>query len=369
MKLRLAAYNANNLFQRARLLELEGFSTRARPVLNDIATLSALLERDSYAGAAGQQIVELLVRYDQHLRKDTDKNRWFTINQARGKLFKVPKGATKPALTAQGRADWLGWVELKRATTDEAAVQNTARVIQAVNADVLCLVEVEDRVTLARFNDDLLKPLAAAYPHNLLVDGNDERGIDIGLCSRFPIRAVHPHIDDRYQAANGKSYPVFSRDCPEYEVLLPGGKSLWLLGNHFKSKGYGNQADNDRKRRLQAGRVRELLGRFNLKRDLVAVAGDLNDTPASAPLQPLLQDTPDLHDVMRSPLYSGPQWTHSGGSRLDYLLVSSALHQRLRAVGVERRGIFKGGNPHFPEVTSPTTQASDHAAVWAEFEV
>jgi len=369
MKLRLATYNANNLFQRARLLELEGFSAQARPVLNDVAALSALLESDSYAGATGREIVKLLVRYDQHLRKDTDKNQWFTINQARGKLFKVPKGQSQPVLAARGRADWLGWVDLKRVTTNEAATRNTARVIQAVNADVLCLVEVEDRVTLERFNADLLKPLGIPYPHNLLVDGNDERGIDIGLYSRFPIRAVHPHMHDRYTAANGRSFPVFSRDCPEYEVVISGGRSLWLLGNHFKSKGYGSPVDNDRKRRRQAERVRELLGRFDLKRDLVAVAGDFNDTPDSAPLKPLLQDTPGLHDVMRSPLYSGPQWTYSGGSRIDYLLVSTALHQRLRAVGVERRGMFKGNNPRFPEVTSPATQASDHAAVWAEFDV
>jgi endonuclease/exonuclease/phosphatase family metal-dependent hydrolase len=369
MPLRLATCNVNNLFQRARVLELEGFSSAARKVLDDVARLSGLLERESYAGQTGKDIVELLVRHDQHLSKNTDKNQWFSIQMVRGRLFKVPKGMKLPVLSAQGRADWLGWVELKRVTANEEATRNTARVLHAVNADVLCLVEVEDRPTLDRFNADLLKPMGLDYPHNLLVDGNDPRGIDIGLYSRCPIRAVHPHFDDTYTAANGKPYPVFSRDCPEFEVKLSARKPLWVLGNHFKSKGYGSQAANNRKRTLQAERVRELLGRFNLKRDLVAVAGDFNDTPNSATLAPLLKRTPDLHDVLLSPLHTGPQWTYSGGSRLDYLLVSTALHRRLKAVGVERRGILKRGNPHFPEVTSPATQASDHAAVWAEFDL
>ena len=36
-----------------------------------------------------------------------------------------------------GRSDWIGWFELKRAAVEETAIENTARVISAVNADVL----------------------------------------------------------------------------------------------------------------------------------------------------------------------------------------------------------------------------------------
>jgi hypothetical protein len=30
---------------------------------------------------------------------------------------------------------------------------------------------------------------------------------------------------------------------------------------------------------------------------------------------------------------------------------------------------FNGRFPHFPEVTGKVTQASDHAAVWADFDI
>jgi hypothetical protein len=74
-------------------------------------------------------------------------------------------------------------------------------------------------------------------------------------------------------------------------------------------------------------------------------------------------------------LHKGPRWTyHDGRTQLDYLLASRPLWEKLRAVGIERRGFFHKTNfggkfPHFPEVTDEVTQASDHAAVWGEFEL
>ena len=52
----------------------------------------------------------------------------------------------------------------------------TARVIQDVAADVIGIVEAEDRPALVRFNKELLGGLSE---HFMLVDGNDERGIDL----------------------------------------------------------------------------------------------------------------------------------------------------------------------------------------------
>ncbi len=54
----------------------------------------------------------------------------------------------------------------------------TAAVITEVDANVLCVVEAEDRPSLVRMNIELLHD---QYGHIMLVDGNDPRGIDIGL--------------------------------------------------------------------------------------------------------------------------------------------------------------------------------------------
>ncbi|MBI3653868.1 MAG: endonuclease/exonuclease/phosphatase family protein [Acidobacteria bacterium] len=363
MKLKLATYNVNNLFCRANVLQLEGFSQVAAEVLADIQTLSTLLENDSYAGNTGTEIVKLLSKYQLD---STKRDKWFSLNESRNKLFTIANGVVK--LVAKGRQAWVGWVELKYDIVDEISTENTGRVIQELKPDVLCLVEVESRLALDKFNTNILKKLNAGFAHNLLIDGNDARGIDVGLFSQYPINSVRSHIDDTFNAAN-QTFKIFSRDCPEYEVLLPNDKTLWMLCNHFKSKGYGNPASNDAKRKRQANRVKDLLQRFDLTTDFVVVAGDFNDTPGREPLKKLLQ-TPNLFDVLSSPLFQGERWTYQDKKgQIDYLLVSQALFATLQGVGIERRGIFRPDIAHFPEVTDKTTQASDHAAVFAEFNI
>ena len=366
MKLRIATYNVNNLFSRPRVLELPGMSRTGKTVLDDVAELAELLERASYEGRPGKRIVRLLERYG--IGRIAPEDAWFQVQQVRGKLFSVGKRG-KLHLTAKGRAAWVGWIELTRTRVAGAAVENTARVLGAIDADIACLVEVEGRATLDRFNRDLLN--GAHYPHVMAIEGNDARGIDVGLLSRFEIRTARSHVDDTYRAGNGAEQRVFSRDCAEYELTLPDGESLWMLCNHFKSKGYGRAGDNDDKRRQQARRVRDLVSRFDLARDRVVVAGDLNDTPDSDPLRDLVE-TPRLHDVLDRLPPGEPRWTYRDGrGQIDYLLVSEPLWERIENVGIERRGIwsrngFGGAFPCFAEVTDLRTQASDHAAVWVD---
>ena len=77
-------------------------------------------------------------------------------------------------------------------------------------------IEVDNRVALNRFNRQLLPAVGAVpYPHVMVIDGNDDRGIDVGLVSRFPIATMRSHVDDLVAGTL-----VFSRDSPEYEIKL-----------------------------------------------------------------------------------------------------------------------------------------------------
>lgn len=115
----------------------------------------------------------------------------------------------------------------------------------------------------------------------MLIDGNDNRGIDVGVYSKFPITDVNTHIFDR-PSPNSRSR-IFSRDCLEVEIAISPRRRLWLLANHLKSK-FGGSSDS--RRRAQAVRVAEIVKRFDLERDRVIVAGDLNDTPDPPPSIP-----------------------------------------------------------------------------------
>jgi endonuclease/exonuclease/phosphatase family metal-dependent hydrolase len=370
MPFRIATYNVMNLFSRAKPLAVADWA-QGRPVLEDISRLNDLLSKQSYTAAIKTEIAAILKR--NNLANKARKDDKFRINQIRKKLYTVPETG-RINVKAAGRDSWHGWIELVRQVLDAQCVQNTARVIDAVDADVLCLVEVEDRLTLDRYHDDILvdggflTAKARRYRHNLLVDGNDLRGIDVGLYSRFLISCVYSHIDDTYTSGN-RDYEIFSRDCPEFCVELPSGDTLWVLVNHLKSKGYGSTQSNNRKRERQAERIKEILKGYDLTRDLVVVAGDFNDTPDSDPLQPVLT-VPHLYSVLDT-LPEDQRWTYKGGDQIDYLLVSQPLRDALGQVGVERRGIYRQaavGNPAemFPEVEGVATQASDHGAVWAD---
>lgn len=195
-KIRIGTFNVNNLFERLRIMELEGFNATGKAVLKDVADLEALLENTSYAGDVGDEIVRILNKYYH----DMPSNPWFTINEIREKLFSIKQDGSGVALKARGRSSWLGWVELTKQNTNEISIQNTARVVKAIDADILCIVEVDDRIALKRFNEFLLKKENIEYPHVMVIDGNDERGIDVGILSRYPIASIKTHIDDTYKS-------------------------------------------------------------------------------------------------------------------------------------------------------------------------
>lgn len=260
-------------------------------------------------------------------------------------------------------------------STADGGQANTARVIREVRADVQCLVEVEDRPVLEDFCDHTL--LKGIYPYNMLVDGNDQRGIDVGLLSKYPLGRIKTHVFDMDGAPRQKR--IFSRDCPEIAVLLPGERPLFLLLNHFKSQGYGSKESNDARRKAQADRVIQILAGYDLSKDLVVVAGDFNDKPDNDPITGLVH-LQGLTDVLAKK-FPDPKdrWTYRDKSQIDYLLVyllvSDPLASAMVDAGIERRGLYqlgkltKGAEQSFDTVTSDTNYASDHAAAWAEFSV
>jgi endonuclease/exonuclease/phosphatase family metal-dependent hydrolase len=228
---------------------------------------------------------------------------------------------------------------------------------------------------LRLFNKSVIPTVNAdPYPHVMVIDGNDDRGIDVGILTRkqYPIKSIRSHVDDADAVGT-----IFSRDCAEYEIFLSGGKSLWILVNHFKSKGFGSQQDNNNKRKRQSIRVKELYEEHLAAGDeFVAILGDFNDTPNSAPLKPLLDSTLKditVHEACDDGGRPGTHGNSTASSKFDYILLSPALFARITAAKIERRGMWGGTDgtlwPHFDEVKSAGDAASDHAALWVDLDL
>lgn len=369
--MRLASYNVENLFSRAKAMNL-GSWAEGRPVLQRFAALNALLGELNYTAVRKKKMAQLMVELG--LEK-SDTGPYVELRRSRGDLLTRPK-AGGIEITAAGRAGWIGSLLLREAPVDETATRLTARVIADLQADVLAVVEADSRPALVDFNDTLIKPLGRAFRHIMLIDGNDSRGIDVGVMTgaAYPLGLMRSHVDER----NAKGEALFSRDCAQFQISTPAGGELVLLVNHLKSKGYGTPAASNARRLEQAQRVQLI---YQALRDKgvqhIAVVGDFNDTPGSATLAPLLQSG-DLRDAFSHPAfdaggYPGTYASCTASNKIDYLLLSPALYAKVQAGGVWRQGLWPGVRPvrwpRYPELTQPVHAASDHAAAWVDLDL
>jgi endonuclease/exonuclease/phosphatase family metal-dependent hydrolase len=356
LSVRIASFNCENFFTRALLLNMD--NQAAKPKLEALAKLQGELCKPSYSAAKIMPLYNTVKDY-------------VIVRENKGKLFK--KSAGKLALAAAGVGSWDGWLELKPDKLSPVGQDNTARVLEAINADIAAIVEMDDRTALQRLGRSNVLG-AKKYAHAMLIDGNDDRGIDVGVLSRHQITDLRSNVDAKDQTG-----AVFSRDCLETRVDLPGGHVVHVLVNHLKSQGYGPPAANDAKRLRQSQYIaNSILPRYNLSSDFVVVAGDFNADRAAAnaaSIQPLTSH-PQLVDVISAKLPATDQWSYAYKNkkqRLDYLLCSTALAAHCTSAGIERRGMFDlaklTGNAQqpFPTVKDQKTSASDHAGIFADF--
>ncbi len=371
--MRLASYNVENLFARPKAMAAEqGSSAERRVALAAHAEVADLLDRVSYQGVE-PRILELLETLGVLHRDSAGK--YAELRKIRGQLLTRPRGGGGPQVVATGRGDWTGWVELKTVQVEAVATDNTARVIAEVNADVLTVIEADNRPDLALFaKSTMLHINALPYEQVMVIEGNDDRGIDVGILARpaFPIREIRSHIFDEDERGS-----VFSRDCCEYHLETPSGGRLVVMANHFKSKGYSTRDDpqGGKRRARQAKRVREIYEERRKEGfDLIAITGDLNDVPGSTSLAPLLT-APDLIDIGQHPAFD---WNKrrgtygTGNEQFDYILLSAPLFKKATGGGVFRKGVYRGPGVRdpweiFPTLTSRKDEASDHAAIYADF--
>lgn len=253
----------------------------------------------------------------------------------------------------------------------------TASALKAVKADIVGLQEVESMDTLKKFNSNFMG--TKKFRYQMVLDGNDNRFIDVALLSNYPIDFVRTH-----QFTKKGSSKVFPRDCLEAHINIE-GKMLPVFVNHFTSMMRGRSKSRYR-RELQSNEMLNILKkRFgdNYGNHDFVILGDLNDymvpgNEAASGIRTLLQSDQLVNVVDRLP--AKDRWTHyykgnKSYHQLDYVLVSNSMAtkagNKLTKPVIERRGqplrVNQKNKPKvvdtfFPEVKG-RLKASDHCPV------
>jgi endonuclease/exonuclease/phosphatase family metal-dependent hydrolase len=143
--------------------------------------------------------------------------------------------------------------------------------ISKMNADIVGLAEVE--------NMTVVKDMASntGYEYYYIKKGNDERGINIALLSKYKVEYLsHKNKKTPYK---GNINYEFSRDCPE-AVLNIDDKKIYLLLNHLKSR-LAEKGENTQVKRLaQVNGILDIISDIYRKNPIepdVIVMGDFND--------------------------------------------------------------------------------------------
>ncbi|MFG0312906.1 MAG: endonuclease/exonuclease/phosphatase family protein [Phycisphaerales bacterium] len=248
-----------------------------------------------------------------------------------------------------------------------------ARAIREVDADVLCLQEVESREALDWFIENYISDLG--YEHVISLDAGNARGIENAVLSRYPLSnpelwigkelgGVHP---DNY-GPNAKNYyagePIAFRRSPlKVDVEIPSNDdagsswTLTLFVVHHKSgrySGYWREAEAKNILKLAKAIEDEHPGRP------VAILGDFNAQPSDESVKIYLRD--GFNDLFANASAGDKSTiTHESNRRIDLILLNEAAMGRFQAGS----GFVYGtaARPHYIDWRDmPTFEgyASDH---------
>lgn len=134
-------------------------------------------------------------------------------------------------------------------------VANTITQLSPQGPDILILEEVENQNVLTLLNQELK---GSHYQTQILIEGQDSRGIDVAILSRFPIAKQQLHLLPTTK--------ILTRGILQADLILPSGETITVFGLHQPS-----QANPVEFRQMSIDLLNELM--LSLPKDRFAMAG------------------------------------------------------------------------------------------------
>jgi endonuclease/exonuclease/phosphatase family metal-dependent hydrolase len=278
--------------------------------------------------------------------------------------------------------------DIKEATS-EARLKAVAKAIRELDADVLCLQEIESKRCLEWFRDTYLKGMG--YDYVASEDVSYYRGVEQSVLSRVPIvkaqvltgedlvisdmesrrtDAEAKRLGGTWAKPSGSMPEKFQRSPLRVDLRTKDGFALTVFVVHFKAGAFDHQRELEA---LQTEQFVEEMLKENPDAN-VAVLGDFNG-------QPNAMSTKALR-ISDDGLVSGYDWrfdrnaprerftTHASGRSIDFIVMSPGL-----AADAVDGSYFVLGTPHAgsewdwrkaDENPPPNGYAADHYPVAIE---
>ncbi|MCO4756060.1 MAG: endonuclease/exonuclease/phosphatase family protein, partial [Bacteriovoracaceae bacterium] len=203
-------------------------------------------------------------------------------------------------------------------------LQNIAKVISSVNygigPDIILFQEVENKEILTRLVTESMK--GYGYRYVSLLEGEDSRGIDVGVVSRFPIVSEKLHE----VKLDGVAKPT--RGILQVDIKLD-NKTISVFSNHWPS-----QANPSMARYIAAQTLVEKA--LESKADAVVAAGDFNTIDGESPhginllVRPYFYTARDEAVSQGQWVFPGTHWYRGHWGSLDKLFVLKNGHDSIK---------------------------------------
>ncbi|MDP8909309.1 MAG: hypothetical protein M3N47_09390 [Chloroflexota bacterium] len=183
--MRIASYNVENPFERARALSADDPAAAGDPATEAIAAqgeINTLLRKATYNAQDRRRILELLEALG--LDRRDDGGQFALLRQNRGQLMRrrqngIVESLPIVALTALDGSSSRPSPSTRRRRAIPRASSSR------VDADVVGVVEAETRGSLRDFGRVMLRRVGGEpYAHSMLIQGNDDRGINVGVMTK-----------------------------------------------------------------------------------------------------------------------------------------------------------------------------------------
>lgn len=255
----------------------------------------------------------------------------------------------------------------------ERSLDALAESLQRMDADVVALQELSSRETLEA---DLLsrRGLAEKYRHIAYVKGNDPRGINVGVISKYPINEVVSHKDTTVPLADGSGSTKFSRDLLRVDINTDNDPDteLSVYTTHLKSRrpSAPGELNSDLKRLSEGTAIRNIV-ESEMKpfpERLFVVTGDFNDSHNEPSVQAILtpkgkeewvDSLEHLSEADRKTWPANPNDTRFDSVQFDRVIFPSSKRDQLvssekirynQSLDTDTRWVSSAASDHLPVI-------------------